>query len=205
MAGGLTAFFVTEPDAPVEDVLGTAGRALQGGVSAILVRRPRATAREVYDMTRHLRPATRREGCTLLVSDRVDVALAADADGVHLGARSLPTAAARRILPAGMLIGRSTHDLDASAEAADDGADYVFLGSIYASASHPDEAGLGVEHLREAVLRTKAPVVAIGGIRPANVGEIVRAGAAGAAAITAYSRVRDPAETARLMRAAFAR
>jgi len=204
LAGRLTAVLVTSPDGPVEDVLGTAGRALQGGVRGILVRRPRATAVEVYNMTRHLRPATRRAGCRLLVSDRIDAALAADADGVHLGARSLPTAAARRILRPGMLLGRSTHDLDEAAAAEAAGADYIFLGPVFETPSHPGEPGLGTAHLREAVLRTSIPVLAIGGVTTGNVDEIVRAGAAGAAAVSLYARAADPAEAARRMRAAFA-
>jgi len=203
LARGLTAVLVTSATATVEDALGTAGRALQGGVSAILVRRPAASAREVYDMTRHLRPATRRAGCRLLVSDRIDAALAADADGVHLGARSLPIAGARRILPPGMLLGRSTHDLDEAAEAAAAGADYLFLGPVFETASHPGRPGLGLDHLREAVARTRVPILAIGGVTVDNVEEIVRAGAWGAAAISAYSDAPDPAETARRMRAAF--
>jgi len=204
LAGGLTALLVTAAGGSVEDALGTAGRALQGGVSAILVRRPQGTAREVYNMTRHLRPATRRAGCRLLVSDRIDAALAADADGVHLGARSLPLAAARRILKPGMLLGRSAHDFDEAAVAADGGADYIFLGPIFPSRSHPDHPGLGLAHLREAVMRIRVPIVAIGGVTADNVAEVVRAGARGAAAISAYSAAPDPADTARRMRAAFA-
>ena len=205
MAEGLTAMLITSAEGTVSDVLGTAGRALQGGVSAILIRRPHASAREVYNMTRQLRPATRRTGCRLLVNDRIDAALAAGADGVHLGARSLPTAAARRILLPGMILGRSTHDLDEATAAEADGADYIFLGPVFATPSHPDDPGLGVEHLREAVLRTRIPILAIGGVTTDTVGHVVRAGARGAAAITAYSRAADPAETARIMRAAFVR
>jgi thiamine-phosphate pyrophosphorylase len=205
LAGGLTALLVTSAEGDVEDVLGTAGRALQGGISAILVRRPHGTAREVYNMTRHLRPATRRTGCKLLVSDRIDAALAADADGVHLGARSMPIAAARTILKPGMLLGASTHNLDEAAVQAEAGADYVFLGPVFATSSHPGEPGLGVEHLREAVLRTPVPLIAIGGVTVETVSLVVQAGADGAAAISAYSRSEDPAAIARRMRAAFAR
>ena len=205
MAGALTAFLVTSATDPVEDVLGVAGRALQGGVSAILVRRPHATAREIFDITRQLRPATRQLGCHLLVSDRVDVALAAEADGVHLGARSLPITATRRVLPKEMLLGRSTHDLDEIASVEQEGADYVFLGPIFESESHPGTVGLGLEHLREAVLRAGIPIVAIGGITERNAELVGRTAAAGAAAIRAFSTVADPAVTARAFRAALAR
>ena len=205
MASDLTAVLVTHADAPVVDVLGTVGRALQGGLSAVILRRPHASAREVYDMTRHLRPATRRFDTLLIVNDRVDVALAADADGVHLGARGMPPAAARRILAPGMLLGCSTHDFDAAVEREQEGADYVLLGSIFPTASHAGVAGIGTDHLREAVLRTRIPVVAIGGIDASNVSQVARAKAAGAAAISAYSGAPDPAAVARAFRAAFVR
>jgi len=205
LAEELSAFLVTAADDSVEEVLGLAGRALQGGLSAILVRRPHATAREVYDITRQLRPATRSFGCRLLVSDRVDVALAAEADGVHLGARSLPPAAVRRILPAGMILGRSTHNLDEASVAELEGADYIFLGPIFETESHPGDPGLGLEHLREAVLRTRIPIIAIGGVSERNAELIGRTAAAGAAAIRAYSEAEDPAAVARSFRAAFTR
>jgi thiamine-phosphate pyrophosphorylase len=205
LAERLTAVLVTEPDEAVPEVLGTVGRALQGGLSAIILRRPRSTAREVYDMTRQLRPATRRFGCKLIVSDRIDAAIAADADGVHLGRRSLPTAAARRILRQGMLLGRSTHDLDEAVHEEAAGVDYLFLGPVFATTSHPGATSLGLEHLREAVLRTSVPVVAIGGVDTGNVFDLARTDAVGAAAITAFSRAPDPAETARTFRAAFVR
>lgn len=207
MAGTLTALLVTpEPEQDdFEATLGIAGRAIQGGVSAILVRRPHSTAREVYEMTRRLRPATRREGCLLLVSDRVDVALAADADGVHLGARSLPIAATRRILKTGMLLGCSVHNLDEAGQAEEQGADYLFLGPIFETKSHPGEPALGVEPYREACLRSTIPVLAIGGITTKNVHQVAEAGGAGAAAIGAYYGVEDAAESARAFRAAFAK
>ena len=117
----------------------------------------------------------------------------------------MPIAAARRVLRSGMLLGSSAHDFDAAAQGEKEGADYVLLGSIFPTATHPGEPGIGVEHLREAVLRTHIPVVAIGGIDLANVNRVARTGAAGAAAISAYSTGSDPAAVARAVRAAFAR
>lgn len=203
MAGQLTAVLVTDDQADRETILGVAGRALQGGLDAIVVRLPRATAREVFEVTRILRPATRRFGCRLIVNDRLDVALAADADGAHLGARSLPVAAARRILRPGMLLGVSTHNLDEAGEAAGSGADYLFLGPVFPTETHPGQPPLGTDPLREAVLRSPVQVVAIGGIEPGNVGQIASAGGRGAAAISAFYRAADPAEVARAFRAAF--
>ena len=205
MAGRLIAVLVTPPDEDFDTTLGIAGRALQGGISGIVVRRPGATANEVFEMTRRLRPATRREGCLLIVSDRADVALAADADGVHLGQRSLPTAAARRVLKKGMILGRSVHNLDEAGQAETEGADYLFLGPVFETNSHPGQPALGLEPYREAVLRSKIPVLAIGGVTGENIRLIAQAGGSGAAAIGAYYGAEDAAESARAFRAAFAK
>ncbi len=203
MAPDMTAILVTEPDGPVDDMLGTVGRALQGGLNGIIVRRPSAGTTEIFEITRRLRPATRKFNCRLLVHDRADIAVAADADGVHLGNGSLPPAAARRVVGPGRLVGLSVHNLDETGQAVAAGVDYMLLGHVFASTSHPDEEPLGLPHFKEAVLRSRVPVYAIGGVSTDNVRLIAQAGGPGAAAIGAFARVEDPAETARAFRAAF--
>jgi thiamine-phosphate pyrophosphorylase len=200
----LSAVCVTEPQGDIARTLEVASRALHGGVSAILVRRPQATAFELFALARQLRPSTRAARCLLLVSDRADVAVAADADGVHLGARSLPIVAARRVVGPSLLVGRSVHNLDEAGQAEEDGASYLFLGPLFPTPSHPGEKGLGLGPYREAVLRAGIPVVAIGGVTSDNVRLVAQAGGSGAAAIRAYYAETDPAETARAFRAAFA-
>jgi len=202
VAPKLNAVCVTEPDGDVGRTLETAARALSGGASAILVRRPMATARELFALVRQLRPSTRATHCLLLVSDRADVAIAAGADGVHLGARSLPVAAARRVVGKDVLVGRSVHNLDEAGQAEEEGADYILLGPIFPTPSHPGAPALGLGPLREAALRARVPVVAIGGITSDNVRLVAQAGGNGAAAIGAFFGS-DAAETARAFRAAF--
>ncbi|MHC4818523.1 MAG: thiamine phosphate synthase [Planctomycetota bacterium] len=204
MADRLKAIFVTEAEGELDTTLAVAGRAMQGGASAVLVRRPKETAREVFELTRRLRPLTRQLNRLLLVSDRVDVALATAADGVHLGDRSLPPVAARRILRPGMLVGRSVHNLDEAGQAEGEGADYLFLGPLFKTRSHPTAKPLGLDAYREAVLRTKIPILAIGGITGENVRLVAQAGGRGAAAIGAFYDTADPADAARAFRAAFA-
>jgi thiamine-phosphate pyrophosphorylase len=202
VAARLSAICVTEPDGDIGRALDVVKGALQGGVSAILVRRPRATARDLFALARQLRPSTRAAGCLLLVSDRADVAVAAGADGVHLGARSLPVAAARRVVGPALLVGRSVHNLDEAGQAEEDGAGYLFLGPVFPTTSHTGQPPLGLGPYREAVLRARIPVVAIGGVTSDNVRLIAQAGGQGAAAIGAFHA--NPAETARAFRAAFA-
>ena len=203
MARRLSVLLITEPEGKFEDALGIAGRALQGGVNGIMVRRPHATALEVFEMTRRLRPATRRMDCLLLVNDRVDVALAADADGVHLGARSIPIAAARRILGPDKIIGCSVHNLDEAGQAEASGADYLLLGPLFPTGSHPDRPPLGLRAYREAVLRSEIPVLGLGGINRVNVNKVAEAGGPGVAAISAFYEAKDAAETARVFRSQF--
>jgi len=205
VAARLTAVCVTEPEGPIGRTLEVTAAALNGGVSAILVRRPRAPAIEVFALVRHLRPSTRAANCLLLVSDRADVAVAADADGVHLGARSLPVAAARRVVGPHLLVGRSVHNLDESGQCEEEGASYLFLGPLFPTPSHPGEPALGLSTYREAVLRARIPVLAIGGVSSDNVRLVAQAGGQGAAAIGAFYAASDPAETARAFRAAFPR
>lgn len=203
MARRLSVLLITEAEGKVDDALGIAGRALQGGVNGIMVRRPRATALEVFEMTRRLRPATRRLGCLLIVNDRVDVALAADADGVHLGARSIPVVAARRVLGPDKLIGCSVHNLDEVGQAEESGADYLLLGPLFPTGSHPDRPPLGLNAYREAVLRSEIPVLGLGGINRINVNKVSEAGGPGVAAISAFYDADDAAETARVFRSQF--
>lgn len=204
MAERLRAVVVTQEEGDPDTTIAVAGRALQGGASAILVRRPSEAARGVFELTRRLRPLTRSLDRLLIVSDRLDVALAAAADGVHLGARSLPTTAARRLLQPGMLLGRSVHNLDEAGQAEGEGADYLFLGPVFCTKTHPGRDALGLDTYKEAVLRTKIPILAIGGVTGENVRLIAQAGGRGAAAIRAFYHTRDAAEAARAFRAAFA-
>jgi thiamine-phosphate diphosphorylase len=133
----------------------------------------------------------------LFVNDRLDIGLALQATGVQLGGGSLPVSAARQLEPR-WWIGKSVHDL-AEAEAAQaEGADYLVVGPVYATASHPDRPPLGLERLRE-IARLDLPVIAIGGVSPERAREVKAAGAYGAAAIRALWDAAEPAAAARGM------
>ena len=135
---------------------------------------------------------TGRPGTLLIVNDRLDVALAGGADGVHLGQDDLPLLAARRIAPPGFLIGVSTHNQAQAATAMRDGADYIGFGPIFATASkrNPDPC-VGLAGLTAVCARARVPVVAIGGITPARVPELIAAGAQAVAIIAAVNQAPD--------------
>jgi thiamine-phosphate pyrophosphorylase len=170
-------------------------RALQiarAGDVAVHVRAARAPARQLTEIAARLR----NRQVTVLVNDRADVALAAGASGVHLPSRGLPTEAALRLLRPTHLVGRSVHDAAEARQAAQDGADYVFLGPVWDTPSHPGHEGLGPEQLRDAA---PAKVIAIGGITPERARMSARAGAYGVAAIRALWYADDPASAAEAM------
>jgi thiamine-phosphate pyrophosphorylase len=132
---------------------------------------------------------------SLFVNDRLDVALAVDAGGVHLSARSLTPADARRLNP-GWWIGVSVHDADEAQAARAAGADYLVIGPVFATATHADRAPLGLARFAE-IARVGLPAIAIGGVTPAGARALRAAGAYGVAAIRALWDADDPADAAR--------
>ncbi len=174
--------------------------AVEGGVGAVHLREKDLPARELLRLARELLSLVRPRGALLLVNDRLDVAMAAGADGVELPAAGLPVAEARRLWPGG-LIGASVHSPQEASSACDQGADFALLGTIYATGSHPGQAGGGPELLRTAAAAA-CPLVAIGGINAANAREVMAAGASGIAVITALTLAADVASAARELRRA---
>jgi thiamine-phosphate pyrophosphorylase len=178
--------------------------ALAGGAPAVQLRAKRESTREMVELALRLGEETRRAGALLFVNDRLDVALAAGADGVHLGDDDLPLPAARRIAPAGFLIGRSVATPDEATQAVRDGADYLGVGPVFATLSKADAGdAIGAGGVRAVCAAARGvPVVGIGGIDAANAREVAAAGAAGVAVIRAVMLAADPeAATAALLRA----
>ncbi len=174
--------------------------ALAAGVDAIQLRDRRAAASTLLAAARELRTLTHEHGAGLLVNDRIDVALASAADGVHLPAASFPIATARRLLGRTAWIGRSTHSAIAAATAAAEGADYVVFGPVFATPSKaPFGPPLGIAALRDAAARVPCPVLAIGGITAENASTVRGAGAYGVAVIRAILEASDPAATTRAL------
>jgi thiamine-phosphate pyrophosphorylase len=166
--------------------------ALQAGAPAIQLRDKTADARELLAQAEQLRALTRAHDALLFINDRVDVALAAQADGVHLGPDDIPLAAARRVVPAGFLIGISTDEPAAAAQARSDGADYIGCGAVFGTSSK-DVGGeaIGIAQLERVVRAVDIPVIAIGGVDTRNVAQVAGTGAAGAAVIGAVMKAPD--------------
>lgn len=158
------------------------------GVHLIQIREPDLDARTLTRLVEHAVRAVRGTRARILVNDRADIALAARAHGVHLRAESAPAARVRALAPRPFLIGRSVHSrLDVEQAAASGGLDYLLFGTVFETASKPGAAAAGVDALAAAAAATSLPVLAIGGIGVACLGEIARAGAAGFAAIGLFA------------------
>ena len=159
---------------------------LAGGARLIQLRDKDASARELLDAARACLPATRAAGAKLIINDRVDVALTADADGVHLGQEDLTVAEAREILGPDKIIGISTHSQDQFLAALDTSADYIAIGPIYPTTTKENPSPVvGLDLLRDAKSIADRPLVAIGGINQARAKEVLAAGADSLAVISA--------------------
>ena len=163
---------------------------------AFHLRAPRTSGRRLFDLARALLPRAIDENALLLVNDRVDVALAVGADGVQLGGRGIGIADARRIVGPKPWIGASVHSGGEARSAASGGADFVMAGAVYATESHPGQPGAGLGVIEDAAA-AGLPVIAIGGITPERVGEVMAAGAAGVAVIRGVWEEGDVGEAVR--------
>jgi len=185
------------------DLVALVSAAVDAGCRAVQLREKDLPGGPLLTLAERLRAVTARAGAVLLVNDRIDVALAAGADGVHLGGGSVAVDVARGLLPPGALVGVSMHstaDLQAAA-----GADFVLFGPVFET---PAKAAFGppqgLARLRQAVLATPLPVLAIGGVDAAHGRDVRAAGAAGAAVIRAILAAPDAAAATRALLAALA-
>ena len=179
--------------------------AAQAGVDLIQIRERRLDDRALATLTRRAVDATRGTGSRIVVNDRVDIALAAHAGGVHLRGDSVAASRIRALVPGGFFIGRSVHDpAEAAAVEAGGGCDYLVFGTVFPSTSKPStDPTSGPDALREVCARVAIPVLAIGGISIENVNQVAAAGASGIAAISLFERGDPIATTVSMLRRRF--
>ncbi len=185
------------------DMLSVATAALDGGATIIQLRDKTASTRVLIEEGLALRALTRERGALLIVNDRVDVALAVEADGVHVGQDDMPAALARRLLGPHRILGVSAATMEEAEVAVAGGADYLGVGPIFPTRGKADAGpATGVQLLTELARRYATPLVAIGGITAENAPAVVRAGAAGVAVITAVVNAEDITAASRQLRMA---
>ncbi|MFC4436240.1 MULTISPECIES: thiamine phosphate synthase [Natrialbaceae] len=178
--------------------------AIDGGVDVVQLREKETSARSRYELGLELRELTADAGVDLIVNDRVDIAEAIGADGVHVGQSDLPVTVARELLGPDAVVGCSASTVEEAVRAEADGADYLGVGSVYGTTSKDvptQEDRIGPERIADVVDAVSIPVVGIGGITADNAGPVVEAGAAGVAVISEITAADDPAAaTADLVR-----
>ena len=173
-------------------VAGRAAVAARAGVHLVQIRERDLDGGAALRLVAGCVAAVRGTRTRILVNERIDVALAAGAHGVHLRADSVPASRVRRIVPPGFLIGRSVHSMEETLRAtADGGVDYLLFGTVFPTASKPGQAAAGTDALAEIVRATPLPVIAVGGVTVATAPAVARAGAAGVAAIALFAADSD--------------
>jgi thiamine-phosphate pyrophosphorylase len=183
--------------------LGAIRAAVANGIDWVHVRDHQATARDLFDLAERIVEICAGTPTRVAVNDRVDVALAVNADAVQVGARGLPVDAIKRIAPM-LLVGASVHDVDQAIAAEAAGADWLTFGHVFPTSSHPGERPRGLFELRAVVPAASQPVIAIGGIGPKQVASVRAAGAGGIAVISAIFGAADPGQATRELKARLA-
>ena len=178
----------------LDDVLAAV---IEGGCRMVQLRDKESPSGRLLPLAERLLARARRAGVTFVVNDRVDLAVAVGADGVHLGQDDLPAGLARPLLRPGMVLGVSTHDVAQAHAARDAGADYVAVGAMFATTTKPDFLLVGPGLVRKLRPDIRVPLVGIGGITHDNVADVIRAGADGVAVISAVCGAPDPAVATR--------
>ncbi|MDP6495383.1 MAG: thiamine phosphate synthase [Dehalococcoidia bacterium] len=174
-------------------------QAVDGGVGVVQLREKDLPSEQLLELANRLRSITAGKAL-LIVNDRVDVALASDADGVQLDEEAMPVSAVRRVAGEGLLIGRSIHGLEGALQAERDGADFLIAGTIFPSMSHPGGPTAGLELLKQLGKDIGIPFLAIGGVTVENAASVIRAGAFGVAVVGAIGGAEDPGQAARKLR-----
>ena len=176
-------------------------QALRGGVSFVQLREKHLDDAAFLAEAREMRALCAKYGVPFVVNDRVDIALAVDADGVHVGQEDTSVKEARRLLGPGKIVGATCKSVEQALRAVEEGADYIGSGAMFPSTAKPEAQGISFDELRAICAAARIPVVAIGGITEANLPSLAGTGIAGAALVSAIFAQKDIEAAARRLRA----
>lgn len=197
----LTLYFITDStDKPEAGFLETVRGACEGGVTLVQLREKDKSGLAYLRLAEKVKRITDQYGIPLIIDDRADIALAADAAGVHVGQSDLPLYAARRLLGDGKIVGATAKTVEQAQAAKEQGADYLGVGAIYPTTTKVVTVITEVSMLNEIAARTKLPVVAIGGLNASNIHVLYDSMANGAAVVSAIMNSDDPCETAKALK-----
>lgn len=186
---------------PVPDLIGVVEAALKGGVDIVQYREKTANDQQRLGIAQQLKALCHQYGALFIVNDRVDIAAAADADGVHLGQQDLPMDAARKILGPNKIVGRSTTNPQELARALEEQADYIGVGPVHETPTKPGKAAAGNDYVRYAAQHATMPWFTIGGLNETNLAPTIAAGATRVAVVRALMEADDPTAVAKAIAA----
>lgn len=174
----------------------TVEQAVLGGCSVVQLREKECSTREFFQRAADIKAVTEKYNIPLIINDRIDVCMAVNADGVHLGQEDLPVAEARRILGEEKIIGVSAHNLEEALKAWQEGADYLGVGAIFGTNTKKNTTATSIEILKEICLQVPIPVVAIGGVCAVNIEQLKNSGVSGVAVVSAIMAAEAPKKAA---------
>lgn len=188
----LSLYLVTDKSDDVEKFLKTIEEAIKGGVSVVQIREKTADTLDFYNLALKVKEITSKYNVPLIINDRVDIALAIDADGVHVGQSDMPCDVTRRLIGEDKILGISAATVEEAQKAEKDGADYIGTGAVFPTATKDDAPSVTKEELKEVVESINIPVVAIGGINLENAHQLVDTGIAGLSVVSAIMSSENP-------------
>ena len=174
-----------------------AGKAIKGGASVIQLRCKELGRKEFFKIAGDIKGICHEKGVLFIVNDSLDITLAVKADGLHIGQEDMPVKEARKLMPIDMILGCSVRTMDEAKKAFSDGADYLGVGAIFATATKESARLVGLERIGQIKKSVELPVIAIGGINPENIKEVMASGADAAAVISAVMGAGDTEKAAR--------
>ena len=193
----LSLYLVTDKSDDVEKFLKTIDEAIQGGVSVVQIREKTADTLDFYNLALKVKEITTKYNVPLIINDRVDVALAIDADGVHVGQSDMPCDVTRKLVGDDKIVGVSAATIEEAQKAEKDGADYIGTGAVFPTATKDDAPSITKKELKEVVDSINIPVVAIGGINLDNASELTDTGIAGLSVVSAIMSSDNPKESSK--------
>lgn len=188
----LSLYLVTDKSDDVEKFLKTIEDAIKGVVSVVQIREKTAETLDFYNLALKVKEITTKYNVPLIINDRVDIALAIDADGVHVGQSDMPCEVTRKLIGTDKILGVSAATITEAKKAQKDGADYIGTGAVFPTATKDDAPSITKQNLKEIVESIDIPVVAIGGINNDNASELTDTGIAGLSVVSAIMSADDP-------------
>ena len=188
----LSLYLVTDKSDDVEKFLNTIEEAIKGGVTVVQIREKTAETLDFYNLALKVKEITTKYNVPLIINDRVDVALAIDAEGVHVGQSDMPCDVTRKLIGEDKILGVSAATIDEAKKAEKDGADYIGTGAVFPTATKDDAPSITKQDLKDVVDSINIPVVAIGGITLENASQLKDTGIAGLSVVSAIMSAENP-------------